>query len=343
MIEVYAPMLVGKAPKNYKDKFKNEKIIGTVKKDGYWSQLVKDKNEVHLYSRSISKKTGYYSDNIKKVPHIENWAMENLPNGTTLIGEIYYPDGTSKNVTSILGAIPQKAIKRQNGEYGKLNFYLHDMLAYNGYDYVVNDDCYSTRYSDLCGEIDIKTPLIDEIEVAPCFDNTYCNLEECAKKVIADGEEGMVFRTEIGLYAPGKRKPQTMFKIKRSVDNVDLIILDVLEPEYLYTGKEGGTWLYKDKDGNLITKAAYYSWAGGFSLGAVDENGHYIHVGSVTSGVTDKMKKNVAENPDDFIGQVVEISCMSLDKERKTLRHPYFVKMRPDKPAHECRIQDIFI
>lgn len=343
MIEVYAPMLVGKAPKNYKDKFANEKIIGTVKKDGYWSQLVKDNNEIHLYSRSISKKTGYYSDNIDKVPHIKNWAMDNLPNGTTLIGEIYYPDGTSKNVTSILGAVPQKAIERQDGEYGKLHFYLHDILAYDGCDYVMNEVDYSHRYSNLCLNIDIRTPLIDEIEIATCCDNTYCDLEKCAERAIADGEEGMVFRTESGLYAPGKRQPQTMFKIKRGVDDVDLIILDILDPEYLYTGKVGDAWPYKDEDGNLITKAAYHHWAGGFSLGALDGSGSYIKVCNVTSGLTDDIKKRAAESPDDFIGQVVQVNCMSFDSIRKTLRHPYFVKMRPDKPAQDCKVQDIFI
>ena len=43
-LNIYPAMLVGKAPKNYEDMVKNTPIIGTVKKDGYWSQLVKDEN-----------------------------------------------------------------------------------------------------------------------------------------------------------------------------------------------------------------------------------------------------------------------------------------------------------
>lgn len=342
MIEVYAPMLVGKAPKNYLDKFKNEKIIGTVKKDGYWSQLVKDKNEVHLYSRSISKKTGYYNDNIDKVPHIKEWARENLPNGTTLVGEIYYPGGTSKNVTTVLGALPQKAIERQDGECGKLHFYLHDILAYNGEDYVMNEVAYSYRYSNLCRYIDIRTPLIKEVEVAECVDNTYLDLAAYAEKVMSDGEEGMVYRTESGLYVPGKRQPQTMFKIKRSVDNVDLTIMSILAPEYAYNGKNPDKWPFKDKDGVPITKAAYYGWAGGFTLGAFLPDGQTRTVCAVTSGITDDIKKKAGEHPEAFIGGVVEVSCMSADSERKTLRHPYFVRMRPDKDKLECKVDDIF-
>lgn len=203
-------MLVGKAPKNYENMLKNTPIIGTIKKDGYWSQLVKDENEVHLYSRTVSKKTGYYSDNIDKVPHIKDWAMNELPNGTCIIGEVYYPNGTSKNVTSVLGALPEKAIERQKGEYGKIHFYMHDILAYSGEDYVMNNMTYDYRYSNLCGHIDIATPLIPELEVARCYDNAYLDLDRVTTDKLAAGEEGMVFRVENGLYAPGKRQPKVI-------------------------------------------------------------------------------------------------------------------------------------
>ena len=256
-LNIYSPMLVGRAPKNYEDMFKSTPIIGTVKKDGYWSQLVKDENEVHLYSRTVSKKTGYYSDNIEKVPHIKDWAMNELPNGTCIIGEIYYPNGTSKNVTSVLGALPEKAIERQNGEYGKIHFYMHDILAYNDEDYVMNKITYDYRYSHLCEHIDIETQLIPELEVAKCYDNAYLNLDKVATNMLAAGEEGMVFRVENGLYAPGKRQPKVMFKIKQAQNDIDFVITEILPPEYLYTGKEADTWEYKDQKGNLITKAAY--------------------------------------------------------------------------------------
>lgn len=342
MINVYAPMLVGKAPKNYLDKFKNEKILGSLKKDGYWSQLIKDNNTVHLYSRNISRKTKYYNDNIDKVPHIKEWAMENLPNGTTIIGEVFYPNGTSKNVTSVLGALPQKAIERQNGEYGKLHFYMHDLLAYDGADYVMNDVTYSHRYSHLCRHIDICTPLIPEVEVAPCYDNVYCDLSKCVENAIRDGEEGMVFRTEEGLYAPGKRQPQTMFKIKQGVDNVDLVISGFVKPEYHYNGKNPDGWPYKNENGEPITKAACNGWVEGFYVGCYD-SGKFLPVGKVTSGLTDEIKADAGKNPRNYFRKVCELSCMSLDKENYTLRHPVFVRMRPDKGATECRLEEIFV
>lgn len=335
-------MLVGKAPKNYEDMFKNTPIIGTIKKDGYWSQLIKDENEVHLYSRTVSKKTGYYSDNIDKVPHIKDWAMNELPNGTCIIGEVYYPNGTSKNVTSVLGALPEKAIERQKGEYGKIHFYMHDILAYGGEDYVMNNMTYDYRYSNLCEHIDIATPLIPELEVARCYDNAYLDLDKVTIDKLAAGEEGMVFRVENGLYAPGKRQPKVMFKIKQAQNDIDFVITEVLPPEYLYTGKESETWGYKDKEGNLITKAAYYGWAGALQLGAYDNAGNLVSIGRVSSGLTDNLKADLATNPEKYIGTVVEVNCMSLDKESKTFRHPYLSRLRADKPAQDCKLEEIF-
>ena len=335
-------MLVGKAPKNYEDMLKNTSIIGTIKKDGYWSQLVKDENEVHLYSRTVSKKTGYYSDNIDKVPHIKDWAMNELPNGTCIIGEVYYPNGTSKNVTSVLGALPEKAIERQKGEYGKIHFYMHDILAYSGEDYVMNNMTYDYRYSNLCEHIDIATPLIPELEVARCYDNAYLDLNKVTIDKLAAGEEGMVFRVENGLYAPGKRQPKVMFKIKQAQNDIDFVITEVLPPEYLYTGKESETWGYKDKEGNLITKAAYYGWAGALRLGAYDNAGNLVSVGRVSSGLTDNLKADLAANPDKYIGTVVEVNCMSLDKGNKTMRHCYLSRLRADKPAQDCKLEEIF-
>lgn len=341
-LNIYSPMLVGKAPKNYEDMLKNTPIIGTIKKDGYWSQLVKDENEVHLYSRTVSKKTGYYSDNIDKVPHIKDWAMNELPNGTCIIGEVYYPNGTSKNVTSVLGALPEKAIECQKGEYGKIHFYMHDILAYNGEDYVMNNMTYDYRYSNLCEHIDIATPLIPELEVARCYDNAYLDLNKVTIDKLAAGEEGMVFRVENGLYAPGKRQPKVMFKIKQAQNDIDFVITEVLPPEYLYTGKESETWGYKDKEGNLITKAAYYGWAGALRLGAYDNAGNLVSVGRVSSGLTDNLKADLAANPDKYIGTVVEVNCMSLDKGNKTMRHCYLSRLRADKPAQDCKLEEIF-
>lgn len=337
---VYKPMLVAKAPNNLNEIFEKEKIIGTIKKDGYWSQLIKENNQVYLFSRSISKKTKFYSNNINKVPHLKEWATNNLPNGTCLIGEVYYPQKTSKDVTSILGALDEKAIKRQEDEYGYLHFYIHDILKWNGEDYVINKVDYSHRYSNLCLHVDIETPLIPEIEIAECYDNTYLNLQRIISQVIDNGEEGMVFRYENGLYLPGKRKANIMFKVKEQVDSLDFVILDLLDPEKEYTGKELKTWKYY-KDDVPVTKDYYMGWKNALSVGAY-KDGELVYVGRVASGLTDEMKAHMTKEPDLYIGSVCEIQAMSIDKERKTFRHPRLISMRFDKNPNECQLDEIF-
>ncbi len=52
------------------------------------------------------------TEKLDHVPHLAEWAKQ-LPNGTILCGEIYYPNGTSKDVTKVMGALADKAIARQ--------------------------------------------------------------------------------------------------------------------------------------------------------------------------------------------------------------------------------------
>lgn len=358
---IYEAMLVGSAPKDWKERLKKERIIATTKKDGAYYTLVKENNQVYLFSRSKSKKTGFYSEKIDNCPHLKQWAMENLPNGTHLIGEIYYPGGHSNDTTKIMGCLPDKAISRQENEMGYIHYYIHDILKYNGEDYVLNQVDYSHRYSNLCRHIDIETPHIPEIKVAECYDNTYLDLEKILYQQLEAGEEGMVFRTEAGLYLPGKRRPNISFKIKEETDTIDLVITALLEPELEYTGKQMEYWPYwQDSFGSKrilkpnsartddlwlpITKSAYYGWTGSFELSAYNRDGQLEKVGQVASGLTDEIKEHSANHPDKYIGRVCEIQAMSVDKENHTLRHPRFIKMREigDKGPRDCRIEEIF-
>lgn len=339
--QVYEPMKVAKAPNNYLEFLKNEKILGTIKKDGYWETIIKENNQVYMFSRSVSKTTGFYSEKIDNVPHLKNWAMKNLPNGTCLVGEAYYPGGTSKDVTKILGCLPEKAIERQAGNYGNLHYYIHDLLKYNGYDYVANQLSYSKRYSDLCKYIDIQAEHIPEVEIAGVWDSAYCNLARVTEQELLDGEEGMVFRTESGLYLPGKRRPNIMFKIKESIDTIDLVITDLLDPEKIYTGKDPGSWPYQE-DGVPVTKAYYLGWKNAFELSAYDNNNNLVPVARVASGLTDQMREDIAKNPDNYLGKVCTISAMSVDPQELSIRHPVFIDIRYDKDPKECKIEGIF-
>ena len=122
--------------------------FGELKKDGYWYQYEKYEHNSYLFSRSASTVTGLQSEKSANVPHIVD-ALSSLPDGTILVGEIYYPNGSSKNVTSIMGCLPTKAIERQNGSYGKIHYYIHDILMYKNIDFVESKTNNWTRYNIL--------------------------------------------------------------------------------------------------------------------------------------------------------------------------------------------------
>lgn len=335
------PMKYGKASEDIeevRDLLNNSHLyIATLKVDGYHYEIEKTKSgHVYAFSRTISKKTGELTEKSANIPHIVKWVQETVPNDTVLCGEIYVPNGTSKDVTRIMGALPEKAIARQEKE-GYVQYYIFDMLRYAGKD--IMNLGYEQRYSKLCEHIDIELQHPDFIKVA--ISKTGFDTYETVQEWIAAGEEGAVCKRKDAPYEPDKR-PKTCFKLKQAADNIDVVVTRLLDPEYLYSGKETSTWQYKDADGNLITKAAFNHWKNAFAIGAYDSNGKLIEFGTVASGISDTMCADMSSNPDKYIGQVVELNCMSVDKDRMSLRHPYVVKMRPDKPATDCKIEEIF-
>lgn len=356
--EFYPPMLVHKKPENVSELLASKQYIAQPKKDGYWYALTKTKNgNIYLFSRSDSKKTHFPSEKIDNVPHIKEWAEE-LPNDTILIGEIYYPGGTSKNVTSIMGCLAPKAIERQNGSYGKIHYWIHDILRYAGQDYVQNETDFERRYSNLCEHIDLAMPDITEIEVS--YSKTGFDIEDCIYSWMEQGEEGAVLKLKSGLYLPGKRRVKEMFKIKQDQGDMDFIITGFVEPEKEYVGTEELTWPYWvdiegkptstpwHQDGSRekrvaipVTKAYHFRWKMGITLGLYDGD-KIINCGKCTSGFTDADRADMAAHPEKYLNKCVAVGAMSVDKKEYSLRHPRFEKWHFDKPIGDCTIESVF-
>ena len=83
-----------------------------------------------------------------------------------------------------------------------------------------------------------------------------------------------------------------------------------------------------------VTKNWYYGWAGSLKLGLY-EGDKLVHVGDL-SGVTDEVK----ENWKNYVGKVVEISCMEIH-DTGGLRHPRLMSYRTDKEPKECTMEQI--
>ena len=207
--------------------------FGQLKKDGYWYQFEKHENHSYLFSRSASKKTGLQAEKSENVPHIIQ-ALDCLPPHTILVGEIYYPGGRSKNCTEIMGCLPAKAIERQNGKWGQIHYYLHDIIMYDGVDLVRNKVNNEMRYKILQKIYELHNlSNYSFIELAEAWED---NLYERVGIALDSGEEGMVIKKKTGIYEPGKR-PDTNLKAKK-VDFADAIIIGFEEPTKEYYGSE---------------------------------------------------------------------------------------------------------
>ena len=336
--------------------------FGQLKKDGYWYQYENHEQGQYLFSRSTSRTTGLQSEKGMNVPHIM-LALSALPLNTILIGEIYYPGGSSKDTTTIMGCLPTKAVERQNGSYGKIHYYIHDILMYDGIDFVAAETGAWNRYCILQKIWEkYEFDKYDFLELAEAWtDNLYSRVGDS----LAAGEEGMVIKKKDAKYEPGKR-PTTNLKAKQ-VDFADAIIIGFESPTKEYYGKELETWGYNiledddetdcrlqgtytdlcEKFSNqkvvAVTKPYYYKWFNArIKIGAYDENRSIKEIGVIHSGISDEMKEDMTHNPDKYLGKVVKIQCMSLDKKEKTIRHGFYKGLHPEKNPQECTLKDIF-
>ena len=269
-----------------------------------------------------------------------------------------------------MGCTPENAHRRQyepenfNTYGGPIHYYIFDIIRYAGKD--LCDLGTYDRYVKYL-EVNLEEAFWDNeyIELAPIFENDF---EKHLKDIFAAGGEGMVFKNKKCPYRPGKRTTTSqMYKYKEHLDSVDLICIELLDPVMEYTGKELGTWPYwysAENDKNYfwsydsnnptsapysfddipdiepVTKHWYYGWKNAMKLGAY-KNGKLIEVGRVASGFADEDRQDMAEHPENYLGKVIEVECMSTTKDG-TLRHPVFKRVREDKGPDDCLWDEIF-
>ena len=357
------PMLIWTLPANKKDKLSeicaSGEYFATEKIDGALYQFCRTDKGNYLFGRTVSVKNGLLTNKIDNVPHI-NSALSCLPCGTVIIGEIYVPGGTSKNVTSIMGCLPAEAIKRQDKQ-GKIKYYLHDMIFYNGED--MQSWGAEARYQKLVeawNEFHLEQ--FDFLRLAESFDT---DIEERLSKILAAGGEGIVLKKKDAPYSEGKRPAWATIKCKQ-MDTIDLVCTRAIEATKEYTGKELETWPYwqerseRNQNGEYtwlssegqyyedylhnphiyrpVTKPYFYGWKTAIGIGAYDDEGNLKEIGTVSSGLTDEMRAHL----DDYVGKVVALQCMSIDRKEKTLRHPIVKAWRDDKNAAECKLSEVF-
>lgn len=368
LLDKYAPeaeciqaMKIWKLPDGKENMFpsicNSGEYFAELKKDGYWYQYEKTEHYDYLFSRNISKTTGILTEKLANVPHIKK-AFAELPVGTILIGEIYYPGKTSKDVTKIMGCLSDEAIIRQQTS-GLIHFYLHDVIKYNGVD-LQNEGAW-IRYQILI-KIWNKFNLqqYNYLELAKSVED---DIQEFTAAALNAGEEGVVLKKRDAVYSPDKRPAWSSIKVKK-MDFLDCICIGFEDATKQYNGKELNTWEYwiETMSGNLyhgrylndagcvmiktpmepVTKPYFYGWKTSIRLGVYDDNNKIIEIGTVSSGLTDELKADFAKHPEKYLNRVVAIQCMEKNKDDHTLRHAFFKGFRDDKDVKDCRLTDLF-
>ena len=335
---------------------------GSQKFDGYFAKLVKDEEgNIGLYSRSRNVK-GDFPEKHEWLPHLKPF-FDNIPNGTCFLGELYLPSAPgSKNITSLMGCLKEKAIARQEkGE--KLHFYIFDCLAYAGKSWMSYPAKKRFAFVD---SYDINAEYVSHAHYV-CGQELWSMLQE----ILARDDEGVVITNGDGLYEPGKRPSKTTLKIKKELkQTIDCFFTGVgSAPTKIYTGKEIETWkywenqltgqkvnaeMYKEYAAGCpivpITKGYYNDWAGSLEIAVfkhkdgsrckindiVYENTEVFSIGWL-SGLPDEMKAD----PKKYAFKPIEVNAMEWDAWNNSLRHGKMVGWRKDLNICDCTLEKI--
>lgn len=234
-----------------------------------------------VFSRRISKKTGFYVENTDSLPHIRETDAPAL-GGTILDGEMFIDGLPFKEVSSTLNCLWDKAVERQI-EKGFITFHAFDILFYRGID-LRKFPLHRRKYFLHVVIEELQHPYIKEVEYHKCgadsdfgslFNDiskrlngadyteylievqsnreTYPNLWQCLEDktpltprayyelVVSTGGEGVMVKPIDGKYY--HKRGWEYSKIKKFLTR-ELVVLGFDSPTKEYTGKEVKKWAY---------------------------------------------------------------------------------------------------
>lgn len=281
--------------------FLSQQEYGTDREVGY----------CRVFSRRISKKTGFYVENTDSLPQFKGLDVPELA-GTILDGEMFIDGLPFKEVSSTLNCLWDKAIDRQI-EKGFITLHAFDILFYKGIDLRKMPLERRKVYLHLAVE-EANSPYIEEVKYYNCgkevpitlFDfalgddffeeleedkDTYPNLYECAYKggyltprayyelIVATGGEGVILKPKSGRYY--HKRGWEYSKVKKFLTR-DLIVLGFDDPTKEYTGKDIKKWAFwVDKNDKRVTGNFY----GDKNYTPVTKFYFYRQVGNLLLGV----------------------------------------------------------
>jgi ATP-dependent DNA ligase len=309
----------------------NHNYVAQEKLDGARYIIHKDENgKVRIYSRQISKKTGFPPDKTLQLQHLAANFSSFVPNGTVIDGEVVAPGKSTFNlVTRVTGSKPERAWQIQHDE-GFLLFRAFDMLAYDGRD--ISKETFGYRFNQLEYTVGYREIYISTVPMV-----TGTGKRKLYDEIIATGGEGIILKDIKAPYEQGVRaKHQVKVKTQRTFDVVFMGI-ELAKAETVKKGEE------------VATASRIAGKAGAIKIGQyVDlnmmniEDGLFgvelerklIEIGTV-SGFDDAVRDDITTNADKYVGRVLEVKAQARFASG-ALQNPRFIQWRDDKNAEDC-------
>ena len=332
-----------------------EKFDGTRAIVQFFSHEAVDSESVgyaRVFSRRISKKTGFYVENSDSVPQIRDIDIPEM-NGTILDGEMFINGRPFKDVSSTLNCLWDKAIERQL-ELGFISLHAFDIIKYKGID--LRHMKLERRKFYLHQAIEeINSPYIEEVKYFECggkipvtineiynrfndvgatkrlFDSlstsgSYPELKKCWEEgdhhltprayyemIVATGGEGVIVKPKNGQYH--HKRGWEYSKIKKFLTR-EMILIKFDEPTKEYTGKAPKNWAYYE-DNIPVTKFYYNKLVGNMILGVIISQEEY---NSIPKDKRGEVHRDII--PNSLVMEVCE--CAGYDDETRE----YFTRNR---------------
>ena len=273
---------------NSEDYILEDKLDGTRATIHFCKDLVTGESTTRVFSRRVSVKTNWLSENTDSLPQFSLMSIPKL-DGTVIDGELRMPGYEFKEVSSTLNCTWDKAVRRQL-ELNRITLFAFDILRYKGEDvtdrplierkklladvisiisqhYLSPCICMLAWYDkiriDVCIQPQTKERLCAMRETYPTLymdvrnadkvcdeDSNWYNISRKAyyEFVVLTGGEGVMLKPVNGVYSCGARKDAFM-KVKKFMTR-ECVILGFTAPTKEYKGKYPNpeTWKYWEID-----------------------------------------------------------------------------------------------
>lgn len=330
----------------------------STKVDGDLGRAIWQDGEVALQSRTVSKKTGTYSDLTGKVMFMDA-IQKAFTDTTVLLGEIYLPipGTTAKEVGTILRCNADKALERQKDV--QLHYYIFDCLMYNGKDLTDTPMEERIKYLSLASHA-IDSPLVDYAIYYAAEENTFFDR---LNRIFEHGGEGVVLYKKTMKPCQDRTSAWETVKVKRELElDADAFITAVAPGKREYTGRDLPTWeLWEDtrtgakvkghyytdySQGGCyepVTKNYFFNLPGSIECSVYDDDGNEVVLCNC-SNLTDELRIALRDHYEDYDHQIVTLSAMSVSTDKNgtiSLRHPKLLGLRDDYDIKDCKLSKL--